>query len=425
MIEFLTAQAAIDWVNGARWKGEKNGLENTRALLQELGHPETRMGRVIHVAGTNGKGSTCALIDAGLRACGFRTGLFTSPYLCRFHERIRVDGVPISDDDLNSVASRVRAAAEKLAEEGVKCTTFELLTAMACLYYAERRVDFSVMEVGMGGRLDSTNVLSPEVSVIAAIGMDHMARLGNTLGEIAAEKAGIIKPETPAVVLSQDADVMAVFRERAREMRAPLFETAEYEIIESDAYGCTFAAELPAAGLVRQTISLPGAHQAANACLALTALDRLNLDMSRAGEGVSRAKWPGRLEWVGNVLIDGAHNPQGARALKTYAEEHLKDRRVVLLTGMMQDKQHALCADIFSSFADEIVTTSVSWPRALDAFKLAEDYHGRAVSEASVPAALSRARRMAGEDGAIVVAGSIYLAGDVRRLLLPDDDGRI
>ena len=159
--------------------------------------------------------------------------------------------------------------------------------------------------------------------------------------------------------------------------------------------------------------------------LALTALDRLNLDMSRVGEGVSRAKWPGRLEWVGNVLIDGAHNPQGARALKTYAEEHLKDRRVVLLTGMMQDKQHALCADIFSSFADEIVTTSVSWPRALDAFKLAEDYHGRAVSEASVPAALSRARRMAGEDGAIVVAGSIYLAGDVRRLLLPDDDGRI
>ena len=177
MIEFLTAQAAIDWVNGARWKGEKNGLENTRALLQALGHPETRMGRVIHVAGTNGKGSTCALIDAGLRACGFRTGLFTSPYLCRFHERIRVDGVPISDDDLISVASRVRAAAEKLAEEGVKCTTFELLTAMACLHYAERRVDFSVMEVGMGGRLDSTNVLSPEVSVIAAIGMDHICLL--------------------------------------------------------------------------------------------------------------------------------------------------------------------------------------------------------------------------------------------------------
>ena len=134
-----------------------------------------------------------------------------------------MDGVPISDDDLISVASRVRAAAEKLAEEGVKCTTFELLTAMACLHYAERRVDFSVMEVGMGGRLDSTNVLSPEVSVIAAIGMDHMARLGNTPGEIAAEKAGIIKPETPAVVLSQDADVMAVFRERAREMRAPPF----------------------------------------------------------------------------------------------------------------------------------------------------------------------------------------------------------
>ena len=425
MSEFLTAQSAIDWVTGARWKGEKHGLENTRALLEALGHPEACMGRVIHVAGTNGKGSTCAMIDAGLRAAGFRTGLFTSPYLCRFRERIRVNGAPISDGELMSVAGRVRAAAETLLEKDIKCTTFELLTAMACLHYAETGVDFSVMEVGMGGRLDSTNVLSPEVSVIAAIGMDHMARLGSTLPEIAAEKAGIIKPETPAVVLSQSAEVMAVFRETAREMRAPLFETAPYEIIESDAYGCAFATELPAAGLVRQRISLPGAHQAANACLALTALDRLRIDMPRAQAGVARAKWPGRLEWIGNVLIDGAHNPQGARALKAYAEEALKGRRVVLLTGMMQDKQHAACADIFSTFADEIVTTSVDWPRALDAFALAEDYHGRAVSEPSIPAALARARRMAGEDGAIVVAGSIYLAGDVRNLLLPDDDGRI
>lgn len=425
MSEFLTAQSAIDWVTGARWKGEKHGLENTRALLEALGHPEARMGRVIHVAGTNGKGSTCAMIDAGLRAAGFRTGLFTSPYLCRFHERIRVNGAPISDGELMSVAGRVRAAAETLLEKDIKCTTFELLTAMACLHYAETGVDFSVMEVGMGGRLDSTNVLSPEVSVIAAIGMDHMARLGSTLPEIAAEKAGIIKPETPAVVLSQSAEVMAVFRETAREMRAPLFETAPYEIIESDAYGCAFATELPAAGLVRQRISLPGAHQAANACLALTALDRLRIDMPRAQGGVARAKWPGRLEWIGNVLIDGAHNPQGARALKAYAEEALKGRRVVLLTGMMQDKQHAACADIFSTLADEIVTTSVDWPRALDAFALAEDYHGRAVSEPSIPAALARARRVAGEDGAIVVAGSIYLAGDVRNLLLPDDDGRI
>ncbi len=425
MSEFRTAQSAIDWVTGARWKGEKHGLENTRALLRALGHPEAHMGRVIHVAGTNGKGSTCAMIDAGLRASGFRTGLFTSPYLCRFHERIRVDGAPISDGDLISVAGRVRAAAETLAEQGVMCTTFELLTAMACLHYAEAGVDFSVMEVGMGGRLDSTNVLSPEVSVIAAIGMDHMARLGSTLPEIAAEKAGIIKRETPAVVLSQTAEVMTVFRERAREMHAPLFETAPYGILKADAYGCTLAAELPSAGLIRQCISLPGAHQAANACLALTALDRLKIDMHRAQTGVARAKWPGRLEWIGNVLIDGAHNPQGAQALRAYAEEYVGNRRVVLLTGMMQDKQHAVCADIFSAFADEIVTTCVDWPRALSAFALAEDFHGRAVSEPSLSAALALARRMAGEDGVVIVAGSIYLAGDVRNLLLPDDDGRI
>ena len=422
---FLTASEAIDWIHGERWKGEKNGLTNTRALLEALNHPEERIGRVIHVAGTNGKGSTCAMIERALRECGYTTGLFTSPYLCRFHERIRLCGVPISDDDLIETASFVREAAQSLAEKGIYCTTFEILTAMACVYFAEKKTQYAVMEVGMGGRLDSTNVLTPFVSVIAAIGMDHMARLGNTLEAIAGEKAGIIKPRVPAVVLTQRENVMGVFRQTAREQRAPLFETPVPAIIQKDAHGAYFALDLPSAGLVRARISLPGAHQIQNTSLALMVLDRLNLPMDRAIEGLSKTQWPGRLEWIGNVLIDGAHNPQGALALANYAREYLSEKRVVLLTGMMQDKQYAECARIFSQFAAEIVTTQVAWPRALPAQTLAEVYGKRAKAVESLPDALRVSQRLAGEDGIVICAGSIYTAGDVRNLLLPDDRGAI
>ena len=189
---FQSAPEAISWINGARWKGEKKGLENTRALLEKLGHPEQRMGKIVHVAGTNGKGSTCAFLESGLKACGYHVGLFTSPYLRFFNERIVFDGKPIDDEALIDVASRVREAAEALTYEGVYCTTFELLTASACLYYALRGADYAVMEVGMGGRLDSTNVLPSSVSLIAAIGMDHMQSLGDTIEQIAFEKAGIM-----------------------------------------------------------------------------------------------------------------------------------------------------------------------------------------------------------------------------------------
>ena len=425
MPAFESAEEAIRWINGARWKGEKNGLANTRALLDALGNPEKRMGRVIHVAGTNGKGSTCAMIERALRECGLKTGLFTSPYLCRFQERIRLNGAPIPDDALTDVCARVREKAEKLAENGICATTFELLTAIACLYYADSAVDFAVMEVGMGGRFDSTNVLFPAVSVIAAIGMDHMARLGNTIGEIAFEKAGIVKPRTPAVVMTQSEDAMRVFRSAAREMNAPLFETAPVSVLSETADGASFAVPLPANGLTRARIRLGGAHQIANAALALTALDRLGIDMTRAVSGLEKTRWPGRLEWIGNVLIDGAHNPQAARTLADYIHTYFQGRRVALVTGMMQDKQYEACASIFKTFASDVVTARVDWPRALPADALAAVYGHGACAAPSIRTALSTAKRLAGEDGIVVVAGSIYLAGDVRNLLLPDDPGAI
>ncbi len=422
MTRFESAQAAADWINGARWKGEKNGLENTRALLAALDHPENKMGRIIHVAGTNGKGSTCAMIDKALRNCGYKVGLFTSPYLCAFNERIRLNGAPIPDEDLIDIASRVREAAEGLISAGVYATTFEILTACACLYYAEKQADFSVMEVGMGGRLDSTNVLMPDVCAIAMIGMDHMSRLGNTLSEIAAEKAGIMKTGVPAVVLTQDENVMRVFRETARSMRTPLFETGIIHKLSQDRNGFEIAVELPTSGFTRVKGNLPGAHQEKNAAIAVNVLDRLGINMQKALSGIEKAVWPGRLEWVENILIDGAHNPQGAHALKSYLDAYVPERPIVLLTGMMQDKQVEACASIFKEFSDYVITTNVNWPRAVHAQEL-KNYYKNALAFDTVESALKHARGLAGKDGAVVCAGSIYLAGDVRNLLLPEDKG--
>ncbi len=428
-IVFERVGDAINWIIGERWKGEKNGLENTRALLKALGDPQTRMGKIVHVAGTNGKGSTCAFIERGLRECGYKTGLFTSPYLCCFQERIRLNGKPISDEKLISVAKTVAASALELSGAGVFCTTFELLTAAACLFFAEENVDYSVIEVGMGGRLDSTNVLSPTVSVIAAIGMDHMQRLGNTIEDIAREKAGIIKPGVPCVALSQQETVMRVFRDYARTVKAPLFETGKEIALNEDAFGSRFSVDLPAYGLLSQSVSIAGGHQMRNAALALTALDRLDIDMKKASAGVALAKWQGRLEWVSNVLIDCAHNPQGANALCEYLKKHMKDRKTVLLTGMMHDKQIDACASVFGSFADCVVATRVEWQRALPAEELANTYlrifpekAGRVYSRESVSDALALSKKLAGDDGVVVVAGSVYVAGDVRRLMLPSDD---
>ncbi len=428
-IVFERVLDAINWIIGERWKGEKKGLENTRALLKALGDPQTLMGKIVHVAGTNGKGSTCAFIERGLRECGYKTGLFTSPYLCEFQERIRLNGKPISDDRLISITQALAAAAQSLSNEGVFCTTFELLTAAACLFFAEEQVDYSVIEVGMGGRLDSTNVLSPCLSVIAAIGMDHMQRLGNTIEEIAAEKAGIIKQGIPCVVLSQQEKVMRVFRDYARSVKTPLFETGKESPLREDAYGSRFSLDLPAFGLISQSISIAGSHQMRNAALALTALDRLDIDMKKASLGVEKAKWQGRLEWVSNVLIDCAHNPQGATALSEYLKKHMQGKKIVLLTGMMHDKQIDACAAMFGAFADCIVATQVEWARALPASELAETYlgifpekAGSVYSRESVSDALALSQKLAGDDGIVVVAGSVYVAGDVRRHMLPSDD---
>ena len=419
MKDFETASQAVEWLNLQRWTGTSTAVENTRVLLQALGRPDRRMGKILHVAGTNGKGSTCAYLSGGLLACGYRVGLFTSPYLCRFNERIALDNVPIPDADLIRLTGEVRRVSEELAEKGTRCSVFELLTALACLYYAENHTDYAVMEVGLGGRLDSTNALETSLSLIAAIGLDHMDRLGDTIELIAGEKAGIMRPNVPAAVMRGADGVMDVFESHARDTGTELLVSETPRVTVLTAQGCEFECVLPVSGRHLQRIRVAGEHQAKNAALALTGLDLLGIDMKKASLGVENTLWEGRLQLWDNVLIDCGHNPQGAETLKSYVNRFFGNRRKVLLTGMMRDKQLKACAEIFSSFADAVVCTAVNWPRAISPSELAEIYGGAVVAEGTANA-LAAARELAGSDGLVIAAGSVYLTGEVLNELKGD-----
>ena len=426
---FTTAAQAVDWIFGLRYKGEKCGLSNMRALLERLGSPEKGL-RCVHVAGTNGKGSTCAMLERMLRACGLKTGLYTSPYLMHYGDRIRVNGLPIPDGDFVRLTERVREAVEALLDEGVRPTAFELGTAVCFLYFAEQRVDVAVIEVGMGGRLDATNVIVPEVSVIAPIGMDHTHILGDTLTLIAAEKAGIIKEGVPVIVQDQALPVREVFHRAAQASLSPIVDLADSRLVieRIDARGAAFTLNDE-----RAEIRLCGRHQVQNAALALSTIHLLrqkgwSLPEDKALEGLKQTVWPGRLEWLEDrLLIDGAHNPHGAQALAEYVQTFLKDRRIVLLVGMMKDKDVAACTHLYAQIAREAVCTQVDYPRAMPGEELARLCRAQgmdALAEPSVPHALEIARERAGSDGLVIVCGSLYLVGDVR-LRLHDDDGQL
>lgn len=418
----MNAGELIDWIHGARRFGEKKGLSNMERLMDALGHPEAAL-RSVHIAGTNAKGSTAALIEAALRANGYSTGLYTSPFLTNYLERIQIDGVPADDALFESAGNRVYEAVG--AMPGFLPTSFELGTAIACLIFAGRKVDVAVIETGIGGRLDPTNVILPEVSVIANIGMDHMEQLGETIGEIAFEKAGIIKPGRPVALYPQKSPAAREVIERAcRERGAPLFpaERLKMAVNEIDARGASVACDVPGIGAVSARLNLAGRHQIENARLALMALSVLAgrgwlLTPEATARGLSDARWPGRLNWLDDrLLIDGAHNPQAARALRDYLEEFLPNRRIALLTAMMRDKQPEECALILAPIATKVVATQVEGPRALPSDALAAVYRAvgaDAVSISDPSAALSAARELAGADGLVVACGSLYLVGEI------------
>lgn len=413
--------------------GIKFGLESMRALLAELGHPEQAWPCLL-VAGTNGKGSVCAYAAAALQASGLRTGLYTSPHLVRVHERIVVNGREVSERALQSAVRAVRDAAQRLVERRALLahpTYFEVLTAAACEHFRRARVDVAVLEVGLGGRLDATNACEPLASAIVTIDYDHQAWLGQTLAAIAREKAGVLRPGRTTVLGPLPAAARRAIESRARATGARLVSAPAGARLTERADG---RVDLVTPGHRSTGLRpLPGRHQRDNLLVAVRLLEAaaaagLPVDLGRLAEATRRTRWPGRLQLLPGrprLLLDGAHNPAGARALAA----HLRaEPGYVLVFGAMQDKDvRELAAPLFAR-ARQVVLTRPRLPRAATPAQLQARTRGLGGGarhrQPSVARALGLARRLAGADGLVVVAGSLFLVGEALARLQAARAGR-
>lgn len=437
----MDRDAAVAYLEGLSRFGIRLGLERMAFLLDALGHPERRL-RIVHVAGTNGKGSTCAMLAAILQAAGYRTGLYTSPHLVRYEERIRLDGAPIPGDRLAALVARLRDIVEAGVREGRgHPTEFEMGTAAMYAYFAEAGAEVVVQETGLGGRFDATNVVAaPLVCVITSIGLDHRDRLGDTLAAIAAEKAGILKPGVPVVTAPQASEAAAVLANAAAGAGSRLVRVGAEacEGVEVCAWGVEVSAEATrfdyrglAADLPGLRLGLLGRHQAENAACALAAVELLRERGLEVPEGAVRAglayaRWPARLEVLAPrplVVLDGAHNPEGAAALRRALGELWPRRPFVLVAGVLADKDAGGIVAELAAAAVRAVATRPPSPRALPPEALARRLEAAGCPAEVQPdpaAAVARALALAGPEGAVCVAGSLYLAGEVRRLFAPN-----
>src|SRR5580658_7295551 len=409
----------------------KFDLENITILAERLGRPD-RAYPSVHVAGTNGKGSTAAFLESILRRVGFRTGLNISPHLEKINERIRVKGEDISDEAFAEVFTRIQAMNEELLAAGklrAHPTYFECVTAMAFEYFAWQRVDFGVFEVGLGGRLDATNILTPVVSIITRVDFDHENFLGHSLAEIAGEKAGIIKPSVPVVVAEQRPEALEVIRTRARELGCTVIETTAAFRIEKEwmENGCSRArvVEVESGWSMEIAPRLPGRFQIRNSLNAVAAARylqkrRYRISDEAIAQGIAEAVWPGRLEKLQSdpdVYLDGAHNPSAARELAAFLERYLAGRKIWLVFGALRDKAVDEMAGVLFPLAAEVVFTQPRTSRAISVTRLAEITSHDAARFAVVPepeAALEHALSRAAPHDAIVVAGSLYPVGQLR-----------
>ena len=416
----MNYEEALEYIHGVSWTFCKPGLERISALCEKLGNPEKKL-RFVHVAGTNGKGSFCSMLDSVLRAAGYKVGLYTSPYIREFNERMRVDGKNIDNDVLADITTRVRPIADSMTD---KPTEFELITAIAFQYFYEAGCDVVVLEAGMGGRLDSTNVIrDPLLSVITGIALDHVDYLGDTVEKIAAEKAGIIKDNAPILYGGEDMAAHAVIK-GAADARGSKFYDIDYSEIEnlsSDLSGTSY----DFGDHKDIKIKLLGLYQPKNSALVLRAIDilrnrGLNIPENAVKEGLIAAKWQARFEIISHdplVIFDGAHNPQGIESATLSIKHYFKNEKIYVLTGVLRDKDHKYIASKLSEIAERAFTLTPDSPRALSA----EDYAGelrdegvKAMSYPSIEAALSAAKSEARKNGKpLVCLGSLYTYQDV------------
>ena len=415
----MNVNEALNYIHSISWMGTIPGLERVRELLGRMGNPEKKL-KFIHIAGTNGKGSTAAMLASVLTGAGYRTGLYTSPYILRFNERMQVCGEEISDAELAEITEYVRPMADGMEAHP---TEFDLVTAIAMEYFLRHSCDIVVLEVGLGGELDSTNAIpAPEAAVICNIGLDHMQLLGDTPEKIARAKAGIVKDGCDCVLYAQSPSVEAVFEEVCRERGARLHRAGmeNLRLLSHGLEGQSFDWK-QLAGL---RIPLLGEHQLHNASVVLTTLEVLShkgwsIPEPALSAGLEKVYWPGRFQLMRRdplFIIDGGHNPQCLDALVQAFRDYLPDRKITFLNGCMADKDYGEMFRELAPFAKEFVTVTPDNPRALSAGKLAEHLARYALPVTaceSVEEGVRTAIAHAGQDGAVCACGSLYMISEI------------
>ena len=411
----------LAWLNSLGRFGMKLGLSRTQALLTAMGDPQDLF-QGVHVAGTNGKGSVCAMLAGILQAAGYRVGLMTKPHLISYTERIQVDQQPIRDDDFAALLTELQPIFDRVAAEHGPPTEFEVLTAASLYYFARAGIDLLVCEVGLGGRLDATNVVDLGVDIITNIALDHTQHLGATLELIAAEKAGILKPGSLAITGAQP-PALGVIEAEARRQQIPLLRLGHeitYTAIDRDWGGLLVTVTTPSATYPDLRVPVLGLHQAENTSLAVAGVDALR---SRGWEvsdgalknGLAHTRWPGRLDVVDKdpiVLVDGAHNPAGLDRTLTAAAHLRHGKPMVVIFGVMQDKDLPAMLARLREAGVPVIFSGIDWHRAADPSELATAYGDSSQVAATVSQALAMARQQVGKDGMVLVCGSIYLAGE-------------
>lgn len=415
----MTIHEALNYIHSVCWKGSVPGLSRTRALLDALGNPQDKL-KFVHIAGTNGKGSTASMLANIFRKAGYKTGLYTSPYILCFNERMQINGEMIADDELCEITEYVKPFAEKMTDLP---TEFELVTCIAMEYFARHKCDIVILEVGMGGEFDSTNIIrTPEAAVITNIGLDHVEVLGDTLEKIAQAKAGIIKGGD-AILYRSTEGVEAVFAEKCRQTDTTL-HLAEFDSIVLHKSG--FAGQIFDCG-ERKNIELPllGEHQLKNAAVVLKTVDALtakgwNITEEQLREGLRTVTWAGRFELLRKdpvFFVDGGHNPQCMEALVKNLTDYLPDRPITALTGVMADKDFTDMYRMVAPYISRWVTVTPDNPRALPADKLAEKlsvFNKPVTACETVAEGVRTAIAQTPSDGAVVAFGSLYMVGDIR-----------
>lgn len=419
----MNAEQAIAYIHSVCWKGSIPGLGRTQELLEKMGNPEKKL-KFVHIAGTNGKGSTAAMTASILSKAGYRTGLYTSPYIYRFHERIQVDGVEISDEDLTEITEYVKPLADSMAQSP---TEFELVCCIAFEYFYRKKCEIVVLEVGMGGAWDATNVIEvPEVAVITNIGLDHTEYLGDTVEKIAETKSGIFKPHGHAVVYRSTPSVEAVY-ERVCAERDVSLRKADFDGLVLKAH--TLEGQVFDCGS-RKNLVLPllGDHQLHNASVVLSIADTLigegwNISEQNIYDGIRDVRWPGRFDIVCRkplFIIDGGHNPQCIEALVKNIQDYLAGKKVIALTGVLADKDYADMYKPVMPLVDRFVCITPPNPRKLEAEQLARYLRqagAQAQASESILDGVKKAMELAGKDGVVLCFGSLYSIGGIRDAL--------